>query len=78
MHHPRRLRERTSGADNRSAHTRAAQAAARVADLVLLPCRPSVLDVEAVADTAARVRAITKAPVVVLLTACAPRGQDAD
>ena len=32
----------------------AAQVAARAADLVLLPCRPSVLDVEAVADTAAR------------------------
>ena len=61
-----------AGSDN------AAQAAARVADLVLLPCRPSVLDVEAVAATAARVRAVTAAPVVVLLTACAPRGQDAD
>ena len=47
-----------AGSDN------AAQAAARVADLVLLPCRPSVLDVEAVADTAARVRAVTAAPVV--------------
>ena len=59
---PARLRG--AGSDN------AAQAAARVADLVLLPCRPSVLDVEAVADTAA--------PVVAVLTACAPRGQDAD
>ena len=29
-------------------------------------------------DNAARVRAVTAAPVVVLLTACAPRGQDAD
>ena len=61
-----------AGSDN------AAQAAARVADLVLLPCRPSVLDVEAIADTAARVRAVTAAPVVVVLNACAPRGQDAD
>ena len=61
-----------AGSDN------AAQAAARVADLVLLPCRPSVLDVEAVADTAARVRAVTAAPVVAVLNACAPRGQDAD
>ena len=60
-----------AGSDN------AAQVAARVADLVLLPCRPSVLDVEAVADTAARVRAVTAAPVVAVLTACAPRGQDA-
>ena len=33
---------------------------------------------KAVADTAARVRAVTSAPVVALLTACAPRGQDAD
>ena len=61
-----------AGSDN------AAQAVARMADVVLLPCRPSVLDVEAVADTAARVRAVTAAPVVAVLTACAPRGQDAD
>ena len=60
-----------AGSDN------AAQVAARVADLVLLPCRPSVLDVEAVAD-AARVRAVTAAPVVAVLNGCAPRGQDAD
>ena len=61
-----------AGSDN------AAQVAARVADLVLLPCRPSVLDVEAVADTAARVRAVTAAPVVAVLNGCATRGQDAD
>ena len=53
-------------------------AAAKLADLVLLPCRPSVLDVEAIADTAARVRADTAALVVAVLNACAPRGQDAD
>ena len=35
-----------------------------------IPCRPSVLDVEAVADTAA--------PVVALLTACTPRDQGTD
>ena len=56
----------------------AAQVAAKLADLVVMPCRPSVLDVEAAADTGAQVRAITSAPVVALLTACAPRGQDAD
>ena len=39
---------------------------------------PSVLDVEAIADTAARVRADTAALVVAVLNACAPRGQDAD
>ena len=61
-----------AGSDN------AAQVAARVADLVLLPCRPSVLDMEAAADTAARVRAVTAAPVVAVLNGCAPRGQDAD
>ena len=61
-----------AGSDN------AAQVAARVADLVLLPCRPSVLDVEAVAVTAARVRAVTAAPVVAVLNGCATRGQDAD
>ena len=37
-----------------------------------------MLDVEAVADTAARVRAVTAAPVVAVLMACPPRGQDAD
>lgn len=61
-----------TGSDN------AAQAAAKAADLVLIPCRPSVLDVEAIVDTADRVRAITPAPVVAVLTACAPRGRDAD
>ena len=61
-----------AGSDN------GAQVAAKLADLVLLPCRPSVLDVEAAADTAERVRAVTAAPVLALLTACAPRGQDAD
>ena len=45
---------------------------------MLLPCRPAVLDVEAVADTAARGRAVTSAPVVAVPTACAPRGQDTD
>ena len=61
-----------AGSDN------AAQVAAKLAGLVLLPLRPSVLDVEAIADTAARVRAVTAAPVLAVLNACAPRGQDAD
>ena len=61
-----------AGSDN------GAQVAAKQADLVLIPVRSSVLDVEAAADTAARVRAVTAAPVLALLTACAPRGQDAD
>ena len=43
---------------------------------MLLPCRPAVLDGEAVADTAARVRAVTS--VVAVPSACVPRGQDAD
>ena len=60
------------GADN------AALAAARVADLVLLPCRPSILDLEATVTTMQRLQAVTAAPVVVVLNACPARGRDAD
>ena len=61
-----------AGSDN------AAQAAARAADLVLLPCRPAILDLEAVAATLDRIRSTTVAPIVAVLNGCASRGQEAD
>ena len=60
------------GADN------AALAAAKLADLVLLPCRPSVLDLEATVTTHSRLQAVTAAPVVVVLNQVPARGRDAD
>ena len=60
------------GADN------AALAAAKLADLVLLPARPAIVDLEATITTAQRIGAVTAAPVVVVLNACPPRGRDAD
>ena len=61
-----------AGSDN------AALAAARAADLVLLPCRPAILDLEAVAATLERVRSVTQAPIVAVLNGCASRGQEAE
>jgi chromosome partitioning protein len=50
-------------------HTeRAAVEAARLADLLLIPCRPSLLDIKALAPTAA-IAAATGRPVVILLNA---------
>ena len=60
------------GADN------AALAAAKLADLVLLPCRPSILDLEATITTMQRLQAVTAAPVVVVLNQVPARGRDAD
>ena len=60
------------GADN------AALAAAKLADLVLLPARPAIVDLEATITTAQRIGAVTAAPVVVVLNACPSRGRDAD
>ena len=60
------------GADN------AALAAAKLADLVLLPCRPSILDLEATVTTMQRLQAVTAAPVVVALNQVPARGRDAD
>ncbi|MDD9988840.1 MAG: ParA family protein [Spirochaetaceae bacterium] len=57
-----------AGSDN------AAIAAAKVADLVVLPCRPAILDLETVASTAARVRDVAQVPVVVVLNGCPSRG----
>ena len=60
-----------AGSDN------AAQAAARAADLVVIPCRPAILDLEATAATAESIRA-TGAPIVAVLNGCAHRGREAD
>ena len=54
----------------------AALEAARVADLVLIPCRPAILDLEAITNTLAFIRT-TSTPALVVLNAIAPTGQDA-
>ena len=60
------------GADN------AALTAAKLADVVLVPCRPSILDIESTAVSVQRLQAATAAPVVVVLNGCAHRGREAD
>lgn len=50
--------------------------AARIADLVVVPCRPAILDLEAVTNTLSLVSA-TRTPVVVVLNGVAPQGQEA-
>ena len=54
----------------------AALEAARVADLVLIPCRPAILDLEAITNTLAFIRT-TGTPTLVVLNAIASTGQDA-
>ena len=49
--------------------------AARASDLVLIPCRPAILDLEAITSTLALIRT-TGTPVCVVLNAVAPVGQD--
>lgn len=57
----------------------AALAAAQAANLILLPCRPAILDLEAVSSTLTLVRTIRPSPpVVVVLNGVQPRGRDAD
>ena len=60
------------GADN------AALVAATLADVVLVPCRPSILDIESTAVSVQRLQEATAAPVVVVLNGCAHRGREAD
>ena len=60
------------GADN------AALVAATLADVVLVPCRPSIFDIESTAISVQRLQAATAAPVVVVLNGCAHRGREAD
>ena len=54
----------------------ALEAARTVADLVLIPCRPAILDLEAITNTLAFLRT-TGTPILVVLNAIAATGQDA-
>ncbi len=54
----------------------AALEAARIADLVLIPCRPAILDLEAITQTLSFLRT-TGTPALVVLNAIASSGQDA-
>ena len=54
----------------------AALEAAKVADLVLVPCRPAILDIEAITNTLDLVKT-TGTPIVVVLNAVAPQGTEA-
>ena len=54
----------------------AALEAAKAADLVLIPCRPAILDLEALANTLQLV-CTTAAPVMVILNAVAATGTEA-
>lgn len=49
--------------------------AAKIADLVLIPCRPAILDMEAIVNTLNLVRT-TKTPVYVIMNAVAPQGKE--
>jgi len=51
----------------------ASLAAARAADLILIPCRPGILDIRAIA-TSADLAALSKTPAVAVLTACPYKG----
>jgi len=51
--------------------------AARAADLILVPCRPAILDLEAIASTLDLVRTVDT-PALVVLNAVAPIGAEAD
>ena len=51
--------------------------AIKAADLALVPCRPAILDIEAVANTLALVRT-TSTPTIVILNAVAPIGRETD
>jgi chromosome partitioning protein len=55
----------------------AALEAAKASDLVLIPCRPAILDMEAITNTLDLVRT-TKTPVFVVLNAVAAQGQEAE
>ena len=54
----------------------AALDAAKAADLVLVPCRPAILDMEAISNTLDLIRA-KGTPVFVVMNAVAPQGQEA-
>ncbi|HBS25824.1 MAG TPA: hypothetical protein DD827_01650 [Gammaproteobacteria bacterium] len=54
----------------------AALEAAKVADMVLVPCRPAILDMEAISNTLDLVRS-KGTPVYVVMNAVAPQGSEA-
>jgi chromosome partitioning protein len=69
---------RTHGAElvviDTAPHSEAsALAAARAADLILIPCRPAILDIRAIA-TSADITALAKKDAVVVLNAVPPQG----
>ena len=53
----------------------AALEAAKIADLILIPCRPAILDIEAISNTLGLVQT-TNTPVFVVMNAVAPQGQE--
>ena len=55
----------------------AALEAARMADIVLIPCRPSILDLEAIANSL-DIAKLAHKPATVILNAVAPSGSEAD
>jgi chromosome partitioning protein len=55
----------------------AALEAARAADLVIIPCRPAILDLEAITSTTGLVE-VTKTPAFVVMNAVAPVGAEAE
>jgi chromosome partitioning protein len=55
----------------------AALAAARAADLIIIPCRPAILDLRAIASTVDLVKIADK-PACILFNAVPPRGSLAD
>jgi len=56
----------------------AAMAAAKVADLVIIPCRPQIYDVETIPNTREIIALAGHKPCVVLLNAVPPRGTRAE
>jgi chromosome partitioning protein len=52
----------------------AALAAAKVADLILIPCRPAIYDLETVATTLELIRVTGEKPVTAILNGVPPRG----
>lgn len=55
----------------------AARVAARVSDTMIVPTRPSIVDLEATIDTIERIRSVSTARVIAVLNGCLPRGKDA-
>jgi chromosome partitioning protein len=51
--------------------------AARVSDLILIPCRPSILDLEAIANSLDLAK-LAGTPAIVILNGVAPSGHEAD